>query len=305
MLLLSHKAVSGYKYIICDKQAKPSNRWKVQYKRKRSVGFATPKEAAQYLLKLYPSLITDGANTLDKTTTSTNQDGRWWMKENVRLCASETMRMSLFGIRLVMYDKEQRTWPKTISERVSYLQSVGVTVPDNSKCRQVASLLRQHLQKQANSTEYSLKSLWDMLFTSFVYKEQHGTVVGYFPATQKHVVLFDKDDNFSTNQSADVVAPKTYTMDLLDLKNWKRIPWRGNVLDESEECGERVQDASNLVNAFGPNCPRCYNNLGVGALAWSCCRICKLNEPGVMWSLRFNDIRNNQFAFTPKCYTEG
>ena len=303
MLLLSQKAVSGYKYIICDKQAKPGNRWKVQYKRKRSVGFATPKEAAQYLLKLYPSLIADSVNTLDKT--SANQDGRWWMKENVRLCASETTRMSLFGIRLVMYDKEQSIWPKSISERVRHLQSVGVTVPDNSKCRHVASLLRQHLQKQANSTEYSLKSLWNMLFSSFVYKERHGTVVGYFPVTKRHVVLFDEDDKFCTNQSAgDVVSPKTHSVNLLDLQNWKRIPWTGNVLDESEECGERVQDVS-LINAFGPNCPRCFNNLGVGALAWSYCRTCKLNEPGVMWSVRFNEIRNNHFACAPKCYTEG
>ena len=316
MLLKSDKAVSGYKYVICDKQAKPCNRWKVQYKKKRSIGFATPKEAAYLLLKLYPFLSNETdigdkevptfVSSGDNSNVNEGQeyDGRWWLKQNVRLCTSEFTRMSLFGIRLIMYDKEENKWPKTLLERILYLENLNITVPKDSKCKHVASLLRKHLQKQATSTEYSLKKLWDMLYSGFVYKERHGTVVGYFPTTQRHVILFDDDDKFLTNKSDDVVAPKTYTVNLLALQNWKRIPWEGNVLDDLEECGERVKDANNLVNAFGPNCPRCHNNLGVGALAWSSCGICKLNEPGVMWSLRLNEIRNNQFAISRKCYTE-
>lgn len=306
MLLRSDKAVSGYKYIICDKQAKPCNRWKVQYKKKRSNGFETPKEAAHFLLKLYPFLSNESSNEEENDISNDDHrdDGRWWMKDNVRLCTSELTRMSLFGIRLIMYDKEENKWPKTKLERICYLESLNITVPKDSQARQVASLLRKHLQKQATSTEYSLKKLWNMLYPSFVYKESYGTVIGYFPATQRHVILFDDDDKFLTNKSDDVVAPKTYTVNLLASQNWRRIPWEGNVLDNLEECGERVKDANDLVNAFGPNCPRCYNNLGVGALAWSSCAICKLNEPGVMWSLRLNETRNNQFAISPKCYTE-
>lgn len=308
MLLKSNKAVSGYKYVICDKQAKPCNRWKVQYKKKRSIGFATPEEAAYLLLKLYPFLSNERSNGIIEGNESSSDDhrgdGRWWMKDNVRLCTSELTRMSLFGIRLIMYDKEENKWPKTKLERICYLESLNITVLKNSKCKQVASLLRKHLQKQATSTEYSLKKLWNMLYPSFVYKERYGTVIGYFPATQRHVILFDDDDKFLTNKSDDVVAPKTFTVNLLSLQNWKRIPWEGNVLDDLEECGERVKDANALVNAFGPNCPRCYNNLGVGALAWSSCGICKLNEPGVMWSLRLNEIRNNQFAISRKSYSE-
>ena len=99
---------------------------------------------------------------------------------------------------------------------------------------------------------------------------QTGTIVAYLPATQEHVVRFDG-------------SRKQFHYQLVNEKNWKRIPWPDNVLDSTTETGETCNDG---YLSYGPDCPRCAAFLGVGVNAWSKCSICGLNEPGsCLWSM--------------------
>ena len=71
--------------------------------------------------------------------------------------------------------------------------------------------------------------------------------------------------------------PNVFHFCLTREKNWKRIPWDGNVFDTSD-VGEHNTDASYI--SFGPDCPKCAAFLGVGVKAWSVCHMCGHNEPG-------------------------
>ena len=98
----------------------------------------------------------------------------------------------------------------------------------------------------------------------------NGTVICYFPATKEHVVKFDEQ------------TQQYYYFQLHKEKNWTRIPWNNNILDNSD-IGEHSTNVSYID--FGPECPKCAAFLGVGVNAWSKCSICSLNEPGsCMWS---------------------
>lgn len=101
-------------------------------------------------------------------------------------------------------------------------------------------------------------------------EKRKGTVINYLPATQEHVVQFD-DSN------------KRFNFFLLHEKNWTRIPWFNNTLDNSTTVGEISNDS---YISFGPDCPRCAAFLGVGIEAWSRCHMCGLDEPGAcLWSM--------------------
>lgn len=96
-----------------------------------------------------------------------------------------------------------------------------------------------------------------------------GTVIAYLPASKQHIVRFDNG-----NECAHYLTTQ---------KDWHRIPWPCNVLDNSE-MGETSTTESYI--AFGPDCPRCAAYLGVGANAWSKCAMCGLTFPGAcLWNM--------------------
>ena len=98
-----------------------------------------------------------------------------------------------------------------------------------------------------------------------------GTVVAYLPAMKQHLVRFDGESS-------------THSFDLIKERKWNRVPWTGNVLDDSY-IGEKSVDTMLAFQTFGPDCPRCAAFLGIGEEAWSFCKMCKLNEPGAcMWT---------------------
>lgn len=100
--------------------------------------------------------------------------------------------------------------------------------------------------------------------------KMQGTVRAYLPASREHHIVFDNHTRGA--------------FDLLRNKQWIRIPWQGNYLDDNAECGEVSSNETDdwTTQLFGPECPRCAVELGVGIQAWSRCVRCRHNEPGAM-----------------------
>lgn len=315
MLLTSCRAKSGYKYVIYDKQAKVDAKWKVQFKKKRSHGFSNPRDAAHHLLHIHPELIDE--SKCDHTASSSSETSNpikcskngsslsdWWERNSIS--DDLQMRMSLFGIRIVMFDQEQVTMPKSIEAKKLFVASKGIPTINTMKAGELNNLVRAWLQKQTGSQLMSIAQLWRLKYGKFTYNERKGTVVGFSPLSLQHSILFDDDNVNMYDKHNNVIPAKTFTFDLLDARNWKRIPWNDNVLDPNESIGEKVSTLSSIIcfSDIGPECPQCRGSLGIGISAWSKCHICGLNEPGVMWSTRFKSIRTNPYAVSPIVYGE-
>lgn len=185
--------------------------------------------------------------------------------------------------------------PNTKAKKVEFLRAQNIYVTANAKANEVNDKIRQFLNNKisANQRWHTLHSVKQKLTIPAIFRKVYGSsqalkrkgsVVGYLPASQKHAVLFD-DDN------------KIMEFDLIkDDHLWQRVPWPNNVLDSSE-LGEHQSIPCSYIN-YGPECPRCFAFLGIGHQAWTFCSICRLNEPGAMWSTRFTSMRR------PVCYDE-
>ena len=119
---------------------------------------------------------------------------------------------------------------------------------------------------------------------------RRGCVVGYNPATARHLVLFDAPSASAQRRPFSVVRHEA--VDLVGSSEWRRIPWAGNVLDAAADGGERARvRGSRSEKSYGPTCPGCAHPLGVGASAWLSCDTCGMHRPGMASSLRTHTIR--------------
>jgi len=204
-------------------------------------------------------------------------------------------RFALFGIRLEMNFASNVMVPNTKDKKIKYLMTQNVYLSKDVKANVVNDKMRQLLTNHANNATiqtYQTLSSIKKLTIPALFRKVHGTskvirrsgsVVGYFPASRKHAVLFDDEQQH------------TVEFDLLkEKKHWVRIPWPNNKLDDSEVGESQINPPSLSYITYGPECPRCFVSLGIGHQAWTFCSMCHLNEPGVMWSTRFSSMRTEK-----------
>ena len=290
--LTSRRAKSGYKYVSFDKR-NTKLPWFIIYKGKRGKSFDDPKKAAEFFIQNYMSV------------TSSN----WWEKPNAKQSSVEGT--ALFGIRIEMSFQIHKCVPKTPLQKLQVMRDNNVDCTNLTTAREIGRSFKQFLENQTGIKSTSLALLWNKCTTQVA--NRTGTVIGYLPASEQHVILFDDEaekarsavhESGEFGVSSYIVQPKLNYGNLLKNKDWRRIPWNDNVLDSSNPVGETPETNSDIPQPFGPECPRCVAPLGIGSSAWSRCGCCNLNEPGVLWSLRFANIRNDQNAWPSVNYEE-
>lgn len=290
--LISLRAKSGYKYISFDKKNSKLP-WFIIYKRKRGKSFDDPKKAAEYFIENY-ALV---------------KSSNWWEKPTAN--KSSIDGTALFGIRIEMSFEVRTCVPKTPSKKLEVMRDNNIDCTNLKAAREIGRSFKAFLEDAVGVQSASLALLWDKFTTQVTCRK--GTVIGYLPASEDHVILFDdeaekarsvvhKSGQFGV--SSYIVQPKLVYQNLLKKKDWQRIPWENNVLDPGDPTGERPATTSDIPQPFGPECPRCVASLGIGSSAWSRCSLCHLNEPGVLWSLRFTNIRNDANAWPSVNYED-
>lgn len=186
--------------------------------------------------------------------------------------------LSLFGIRLEIRERHHSQVPNTKALKIAFLNDCQVMLPANVKANAVNDAMRAYLiPRLSDAQRRKAATIPAMHKLAFPPRNiiRKGTVVGYMPVSRIHKLQMD---------DSDVVV----TMDLSKEDDWRRIPWGDNTVDElGKECG-----AHDYVD-YGPECPRCFANLGIGVDAWARCSVCGLNEPGLMWSSRFSNLRSD------------
>lgn len=292
-LLLSKVSKSGYKYVGFDKRSKKLP-WFIQYKGKRGRSFENARDAAQYYLDNY-----------------VNAAKNWWEKPTAK--RSSVDKSTLFGIRIAFRVDVVSCVPKLKNDKIHFLSNANVDCSNLYSARDVNRRFRQYLEhKTMMNKSTQLAVLWKKYTTNSMTRT--GTVAGYLPSSEEHVILFDDElekARASTRTQREfgclswTVPPNFHHEDLFKQSDWVRIPWEGNKLDLTAPCGERMIDCNSMLpQRFGPECPRCFANLGIGTAAWSRCATCHLSEPGVLWSLRFSSMRSDENAWPQVHYAE-
>lgn len=335
----SSRSASGYKYVSLKKGV-----WHVNAPFARAKGFQSAQDAAEFVATRRDLLAnkTTGerpARSAPAPPIPAPPDAskRWWEKTSVRVKPVEVQRMELFGIRLEMktigtfqfaptnraqvVNELQRLTGRPSTEATPYKtlrtelkdELLHLASPHFDATTLPMSLKRKRALS-ASDTEalrsMSIPELYALLRRAKVQSELWcpATVIGYFPCTQEHLITYDDSKMFSGASSwraqphdGDAI---TIRMDLTTASNWRRIAWGGNALDPSHPEGEHQGTPSCGIKTYGPQCPRCFDHLGVGAEAWTRCVSCFLMEPGAMWSKRFKTMRDDPNAWQQARYVE-
>lgn len=254
------------------------------------------------------------------------EEGYWWQRKKSKLegpmslfgIRVEFLFADDYSVPPLYFDQQKRELLKSGSreEDVSSLSKKEVKEMLMDVCYKKIegkeTMLSSSLREKVSSKTAGITDLYKAL-SSLSTKEdwkkaRKGTVVGFSPASLEHMILFDKEEDEKGSsepgkkrrstkdkewdekeRNKPFVDPeRVIWMCLNRSKNWRRITWKGNKL---LACGEEVpilEDGFTSVIGFGPPCPKCAAPLGIGVQAWSACRMCKIQEPGSMYSLRLS-----------------